>query len=165
MTETDIVLADYQKETAMITREATDIVANPVVMNGYIKSGKPNVMAYQNLEAMAWSRTKKQFPYADKNDPLFNRVKAELKRICAQIIYKKYREREMGNYKYDHLKDADNQCSQWLRQHLHTVQKEFAKITNQSLIESEPVDLGKTKCKGEDGNNLKQGAITGGGAG
>ena len=82
-------------------RHATDLVATDVVRDGYMEHGHPASLGFQHLSTMTSSRIRKQFPLADKSEPLFAVLYAEGKVIAAEEIVKKYEARRDGkNYDY-----------------------------------------------------------------
>lgn len=118
----------YRKQTSLITKEATDIVNCPVVMDGYIQSGKPSSMVFMNLQGMAQSRVRKYFMLSDPTDPVFQRVIAEIKKICAMCIKHKY-ETRAKRISYNHIQDADRLTKLWMQANLDNVRKEYLKLT------------------------------------
>lgn len=98
-------IAEVRQQSALINKMATDIVAEPIVQNGYMLSGQNGQTAYINIMSMAKKRLLKIFPVADLKEPLYERLMAEAKYICAECIHRKYECRERRQ-PYDHLKDA-----------------------------------------------------------
>lgn len=98
-------LAEVHDQSMAITKVASDLVNEPIVQNGYMMSGQTPAVAFINVASMAKKRLSVYFPIADWKDPLFERLMAEAKLICAQCIHLKYECRERRQ-PYDHLKDA-----------------------------------------------------------
>lgn len=99
-------LAEFEQKTALIAKEATDLMASPLVTEGYQLGGHPAELAYVHLNTMAQSRLKKHFPLADFSDPVMARLLAEAKMIVAQCMNLKYKCRAERK-SYDHLKDCN----------------------------------------------------------
>lgn len=93
-------------QSVALVKAATDLVNCDLVIEGYARSGQPACTPYLNLSSMATSRLKKLFPLADFKDPLYERLLAEAKYICAECIKTKY-ECRARRQPYNHLKDAD----------------------------------------------------------
>jgi hypothetical protein len=117
-------LTDWNAKTAMINRESTDIVNIPLVMNGYAQSGKPASLVFTNLQQMAIARFRQHFELADPKDPLFARIMAEIKKICANHIKAKY-EARLLKQKYDHLKAATLEVSIWIDKNVKPLRMEL----------------------------------------
>lgn len=98
-------LAEVHNQSMAITKAASDLVNEPIVQNGYMLSGQTPAVAFINVASMAKKRLSVYFPIADWKDPLFERLMAEAKLICAECIHLKYECRERRQ-PYDHLKDA-----------------------------------------------------------
>ena len=98
-------LDDVRAQSKAIAKMATDIVAEPIVQEGYMRSGQSGHTASINVMSMARGRLRAVFPTADFKDPLFERLFAEAKYICAECIRRKYECRARCQ-KYDHIKDA-----------------------------------------------------------
>lgn len=98
-------LAEVHDQSMAITKAATDLVSEPIVQEGYMASGQVAQTAFINIASMAKKRLSVYFPIADWKDPLFERLMAEAKLICAECIHLKY-ECRARRQPYDHLKDA-----------------------------------------------------------
>lgn len=85
-----------------IERKAGDLVASPIVKDGYLKGGHPASLAFQHLNVMTSSRIKKMFPLANKTDPLFAILYAKGKEIVAEEITNKYKARAEKKF-YDYI--------------------------------------------------------------
>ena len=112
-------LADVRAQSRAITKMATDIVAEPIVQTGYMMSNQSGQTAFINIMSMAKKRLTKLFPAADWTDPLYERLMAEAKYICAQCIHLKYECRERRQ-PYDHLKDATIRIEKMVRDMFNT---------------------------------------------
>lgn len=84
-------------------KASTDLVASPVVREGYMKGGHPADMGFIHLNSMTASRVKKRFPVADKHDPLFQMLYAQGKLVVGQGLVKKYEARAAGK-EFDYKK-------------------------------------------------------------
>lgn len=134
-------LAEVKEQTALIGKMATDLVAEPVVQEGYMLSGQPGQTAYINVMSMAKKRLLKIFPTADFHEPVFARLMAEAKYICANCIHLKY-ECRARNQPYDHIKDATISVENMVRRHFVEYSKtikalEDADAGSQPLIGTE----------------------------
>lgn len=110
-------LQEVHSQSMAITKMATDLVAEPLVQNGYMMSGQTGATAYINVTSMAKKRLAKLFPTADWKQPIFERLMAEAKLICAQCIHLKYECRERRQ-PYDHLKDATERINHLVKNSL-----------------------------------------------
>lgn len=77
-------------------KASTDLVASPVVREGYMKGGHSADMGFIHLNSMTAARVKKRFPVADKHDPLFRMLYAQGKLVVGQGLVKKYEARAAG---------------------------------------------------------------------
>lgn len=98
-------LADVHQQSALINKLASDLVNEPIVQNGYMLSGQPPQTVFVNIASMAKKRLGSMFPAADWKSPLYERLMAEAKLICAECIHLKY-ECRARRQPYDHLYDA-----------------------------------------------------------
>lgn len=87
-------------------RAAGDLVASPIVRDGYLAHGHPADLGFIHLNSMTSCRIRKRFPLAVKEDPLFAMLYAQGKLIVGQGLVKKYEARSTGK-KFDHLKWID----------------------------------------------------------
>ena len=110
-------LREVHSQSMAITKMATDLVAEPLVQNGYMMSGQTGATAFINVTSMAKKRLAKLFPTADWKQPVFERLMAEAKLICAQCIHLKYECRERRQ-PYDHLKDATERINHLVKNSL-----------------------------------------------
>lgn len=104
-------LKEFERQTALIAKRATDLMASPLVIEGYAMGGHPAELAYVHLNTMSSSRIKKAFPMANLESPLFARLLAEAKMIVAKCMNLKYQCRK-DRKSYDHLRDIDRQVRQ-----------------------------------------------------
>lgn len=84
-------------------RQATDLVASPIVRDGYLAHGHPADLGFIHLNSMTASRIRKRFPLAVKDDPLFAMLYAQGKLIVGKGLVKKYTARKEGKT-FDHTK-------------------------------------------------------------
>jgi len=98
-------IEEVRSQSREISTMATDLLNEPIVQNGYMQSGQPGQTAFINAASMAKKRLQAYFPTADWKDPLYERLMAEAKYICARCIHLKYECRERRQ-PYDHIKDA-----------------------------------------------------------
>lgn len=124
-------LAEFEHRTAMITKEATDLMASPLVTEGYAMGGHPAELAYVHLNTMSTSRIKKIFPMANLQDPLFARLVAEAKMIVANCMNLKYKCRAERK-SYDHLHDIDRQVKQMCKEMYDKCREEILKLSGPS---------------------------------
>lgn len=126
---TVVTTTEWNAETKLITRKATDIMAHPLITDGYALSGKPASLAYVHLQSMAVKRLKKHFPTMDVNDPLMGRLIAEAKLIVAKCMLLKYECRARRQV-YDHLNDITDQVNRMVRDR-------FDRLKHQTLVLTE----------------------------
>lgn len=86
-----------------IERHASDLVASPIVREGYMAHGHPAQLGFQHLNTMTSSRIKKHFPLAVKTEPLFGILWAKGKLIVGEELVNKYTARKEGRT-YDYTK-------------------------------------------------------------
>lgn len=96
-------MEEFNQAIAATERAATDLVATPVVKDGYMAHGHPAEMGFIHLNTMTASRLKKHFPFYDKSEPLFRLLTAQGKLIVGRGLVKKYEARLAGK-KFDHMK-------------------------------------------------------------
>lgn len=120
-------IAEVRAQNKEIVKVATDLVNEPIVQNGYMLSGQVPAVAFINVSSMAKKRLVKFFPAANWKDPLFERLMAEAKLICAECIHLKYECRERRQ-PYDHLKDADIRVAKLVRDVFNQYQDTIAKL-------------------------------------
>lgn len=84
-------------------RQATDLVASPIVRDGYLAHGHPADLGFIHLNSMTSSRIRKRFPLAVKDDPMFAMLFAQGKLIVGKGLVKKYTARKEGKT-FDHTK-------------------------------------------------------------
>jgi hypothetical protein len=119
-------LVEYEQQTKSLMKMATDIINVPIVLEGYQLSGRPGNTVFMNVDAMAWSRVIKHFPMAQKNDSLFERVRAEFRKIAAECVLKKYQMRQ-ARISYNHIKECDEACKRWIYDNIEN-QREIVKL-------------------------------------
>jgi hypothetical protein len=107
-------VSEVRAQNKEIQRMATDLVALPIVQEGYLKSGQAPATAYINVNSMARKRLHAMFPSACWDDPLFERLMVEARYICAECIKLKYECRDRRT-PYDHLKDATIRIKKMVR--------------------------------------------------
>lgn len=107
-------LADVHEQSVAITKMATDLVNEPIVQHGYMTSGQVPATVFINVASMARKRLGGIFPAANWKDPLYERLMAEAKLICAECIHLKY-ECRARRQPYDHLKDATIRIKKMVR--------------------------------------------------
>ena len=129
MSDISLLINRYECHTAEIVKQSHDMVNIPIVINGYMRSGKPSATVFMNLQAMAQSRVRKYFMLADPKDPLIKRLIAEVKKICAECIVKKYEARE-NRISYNHIRDADIKTHEWMKLNLDSLKREFTEVCN-----------------------------------
>lgn len=77
-------------------KAAGDLVASPIVRDGYLAHGHPADLGFVHLNSMTSSRIRKRFPLADRSDPLFAMIYAQGKLIVGQGLVLKYKARAEG---------------------------------------------------------------------
>ena len=120
-------LAGWEQETKALNRKATDIMSEPIIQDGYQKSGKTASISYVHLTMMAISRLKKHFPLFDAKDPVMARLLAEAKVEVAKCMLLKYECRAQRK-SYDHLRDCDVQVNKVVRDHYDRYVKDLKEI-------------------------------------
>lgn len=121
-------LEDVQTQTKAITTAATDILNTPTVQSGYQNGGQSGHTAFINAMSMAKKRMERLFPLADWKDPLYARLMAEAKYICAECIKLKY-ECRARRQPYDHLQDATIRIQKLVRDCFVDYSKAIKEIT------------------------------------
>lgn len=84
-------------------KQAGDLVASPIVRDGYLAHGHPADLGFIHLNSMTSSRIRKRFPLAVKDDPMFAMLYAQGKLIVGKGLVKKYTARKEGKT-FDHTK-------------------------------------------------------------
>ena len=84
-------------------KQAGDLVASPIVRDGYLAHGHPADLGFIHLNSMTSSRIRKRFPLAVKDDPMFAMLYAQGKLIVGKGLVKKYTARKEGKT-FDHVK-------------------------------------------------------------
>lgn len=107
-------IQEVREQSRAIVTMATDLLAEPIVQEGYAMSGQCGQTAFINAMAMAKKRLIHFFPAADWKEPLFERIMAEAKLICAECIHLKYECRERRQ-PYNHLVDATERIRKMVR--------------------------------------------------
>lgn len=120
-------VSEVQAQNKEIQRMATDLVALPIVQEGYLKSGQAPATAYINVNSMARKRLHTMFPSANWSDPLFVRLMVEARYICAECIKLKYECRERRT-PYDHLKDATIRIKKMVRDNFIKYEEAIKKL-------------------------------------
>lgn len=106
VTQTAPTVNTWEQWNQMITsteKEAGDLVASPIVRDGYLAHGHPADLGFIHLNSMTSSRIRKRFPLAVKEDPLFQMLYAQGKLIVGKGLVKKYTARKEGKT-FDHTK-------------------------------------------------------------
>ena len=120
-------VSEVHTQNMAIQKMATDLVALPIVQEGYLRSGQAPATAYINVNSMARKRLHTLFPTADWNDPLFERLMVEARYICAECIKLKYECRERRT-PYDHLKDATIRINKMVRDNFVKYEESIKKL-------------------------------------
>ena len=107
-------VSEIHEQNMLIQKAATDIVAEPIVQEGYMRSGQSPATAFINVNSMARKRLNTIFPAADWKEPLMERILVEARHICAECLKLKYQCRE-NRTPYDHLKDATIRIQKMVR--------------------------------------------------
>lgn len=107
-------VSEVHEQNMLIQKAATDLVAEPIVQEGYMRSGQSPATAFINVNSMARKRLAHIFPAADWKEPLMERILVEARHICAECIKLKYECRER-RVPYDHLKDATIRIQKMVR--------------------------------------------------
>lgn len=124
-------LQEFEQQTSLIVKKATDLMASPLVTEGYAMGGHPAELAYVHLNTMSASRIKKVYPMANLQDPLFARLQAEAKMIVAKCMNLKYKCRKERK-SYDHLRDIDRQVRQMCLEMYDKYREELVKLSGPS---------------------------------
>lgn len=96
-------LEQWNQMVAATEKAAGDLVASPIVREGYLAHGHPADLGFVHLNSMTSSRIRKRFPLATKYEPLFAMLYAQGKLIVGQGLVKKYTARK-ENKTFDHTK-------------------------------------------------------------
>lgn len=112
-----------------IERHASDLVASPIVRDGYMAHGHPAQLGFQHLNTMTSSRIKKRFPLAVRTEPLYAILWAKGKLIVGEELVNKYTARKEGRA-YDYTK-AINERFNLMFKELESYQSVIARITNE----------------------------------
>lgn len=100
--------AQWNEVIATTEKTASDLVASPIVRDGYLAHGHPADLGFIHLNSMTASRIRKRFPLAVKDDPLFAMLYAQGKLIVGQGLVKKYKARAEGKT-FNHTKWIDKE--------------------------------------------------------
>lgn len=98
----------WNEVIATTEKTAGDLVASPIVRDGYLAHGHPADLGFIHLNSMTASRIRKRFPLAVKDDPLFRMLYAQGKLIVGQGLVKKYKARAEGKT-FNHTKWIDKE--------------------------------------------------------
>lgn len=101
-------LEEWGKLVATTEKMAGDLVASPIVREGYLAHGHPAELGFHHLNTMTSSRIRKRFPLATKDEPLFAMLWAQGKLIVGKGLVKKYTARKEGK-EYDYKKWIDRE--------------------------------------------------------
>ena len=123
-----VAITEFLAETKKIVRQATDIMANPLIADGYALSGKPSSLAFVHLTMMANKRLKRHFPCFDQTDPVFGRLLAEAKLIVAKCMLVKY-ECRARRQTYNHLEDMTVQINKLVRDRFDMYKEQIKKLS------------------------------------
>ena len=107
-------LEEVHSQAMTINKMATDLVAEPIVQEGYMLSGQNANTVFINIQAMAKKRLSAIFPTADWKDPIYERLLMEARLIAAECIHLKYECRKRRE-PYDHLKDCTLRIQKMVR--------------------------------------------------
>lgn len=105
-TQTAPIVNTWEQWNEIISKadkEAGDLVASPIVRDGYLAHGHPADLGFIHLNSMTASRIRKRFPLAVKDDPLIAMLYAQGKLIVGKGLVKKYTARKEGKT-FDHTK-------------------------------------------------------------
>lgn len=123
-----VAITEFLAETKKIVRQATDIMANPLISDGYALSGMPSSLAFVHLTMMANKRLKYHFPCFDQTDPVFGRLLAEAKLIVAKCMLVKY-ECRARRQAYNHLEDMTVQINKLVRDRFDMYKEQIKKLS------------------------------------
>lgn len=123
-------VSEIHEQNMLIQKAATDLVAEPIVQEGYMRSGQSPATAFINVNSMARKRLHAIFPAADWKEPLMERMLVEARHICAQCIHLKYVCRE-NRVPYNHLKDATIRIQKMIRDKFVSYGEYVAKLRNE----------------------------------
>lgn len=135
-------LAEVHSQSLAITKMATDLVNEPIVQTGYMMSGQSGQTAFINVMSMAKKRLSAYFPAADWKDPLYERLMAEAKLICAECIHLKYECRQRRQ-PYDHLKDATLRIRKMVRDTFNSYADTINKLEYQDANGKQAIGSGQ----------------------
>lgn len=135
-------LAEVHSQSLAITKMATDLVNEPIVQTGYMMSGQSGQTAFINVMSMAKKRLSAYFPAADWKDPLYERLMAEAKLICAECIHLKYECRQRRQ-PYDHLKDATLRIRKMVRDTFNSYADTINKLEYQDANDKQAIGSGQ----------------------
>lgn len=135
-------LAEVHSQSLAITKMATDLVNEPIVQTGYMMSGQSGQTAFINVMSMAKKRLSAYFPAADWKDPLYERLMAEAKLICAECIHLKYECRQRRQ-PYDHLKDATLRIRKMVRDTFNSYADTINKLEYQDANGQQAIGSGQ----------------------
>lgn len=130
-------LQEVHSQSMAINKMATDLVAEPIVQEGYMLSGQNANVAFINVQGMAKSRLKSIFPTADWKDPIYERLLMEARLIAAECIHLKYECRKRRQ-PYDHLLDCTKRIQKMVRD-------KFLAYSEQ--IKQLPAEVSDVECK------------------
>lgn len=107
-------IQEVHSQSMTINRMATDLVAEPIVQEGYIAGGHNANTVYVNVQGMAKKRLSAIFPTANWKDPIYERLLMEGRLIAAECIHLKY-ECRARRQPYDHLMDCTKRIQKMVR--------------------------------------------------
>lgn len=137
-------IQEVHEQSLAITKMATDLVNEPIVQTGYMMSGQSGQTAFINVMSMAKKRLSVYFPAANWKDPLYERLMAEAKLICAECIHLKYECRQRRQ-PYDHLKDATERIRKMVRDIFNVVADTVNKLEYQDDNDKQAIGPGQSK--------------------
>ena len=107
-------IQEVHSQSMTINKMATDLVAEPLVQEGYIAGGHSANTVYINVQGMAKKRLSAIFPTANWKDPIYERLLMEGRLIAAECIHLKY-ECRARRQPYDHLMDCTKRIQKMVR--------------------------------------------------
>lgn len=136
-------IAEVHQQSALINRMASDLVNEPIVQQGYMASGQVPATVFVNVASMAKKRLGSMFPAADWKAPMYERLMAEAKLICAECIHLKY-ECRARRQPYDHLKDATIRIKKLVRDMFTSYYDHIKALEAQDAVSESPDSTGKS---------------------
>ena len=120
---------EFDRQTGIISRRATDLCSCPTIQDGYEISGHHKATAIVNMSTMAEKRIKSHFPKYRREDPIMMRLCAQARYLVAECLKLKYECRAQRK-EYDHLRDATVKIDRLVRVFYDKYRTEVKKIVN-----------------------------------